>query len=38
MELNRILSGSRIAEIDKKCISDGIDSKWLMKNAGNRKN
>ncbi len=35
MGLERILKGSRIAEIDKRCISDGIDSKWLMNNAGN---
>lgn len=34
MKLKRILKGSRIAEIDKKAISDGIDSRWLMKNAG----
>jgi ADP-dependent NAD(P)H-hydrate dehydratase / NAD(P)H-hydrate epimerase len=32
--LNRILMGSRVAEIDRKAISDGIDSKKLMKNAG----
>ncbi len=35
MGLERILRGSRIAEIDRKCINGGIDSKWLMKNAGN---
>jgi NAD(P)H-hydrate epimerase len=35
MKLNRILKGSRIAEIDAKAINSGIDSKWLMKNAGN---
>ncbi len=34
MKLNRILKGSRVAEIDRKAIADGIDSKWLMKNAG----
>ncbi|GAI13388.1 unnamed protein product, partial [marine sediment metagenome] len=34
MKLKRILKGSRIAEIDNKAISGGIDSKWLMKNAG----
>lgn len=34
MKLKRILKGSRIAEIDSKAISGGIDSKLLMKNAG----
>jgi len=34
MKLNRILKGSRVAEIDRKCINNGIDSKWLMNNAG----
>ncbi|MDD5622622.1 MAG: NAD(P)H-hydrate dehydratase [Actinomycetota bacterium] len=34
MKLTRILKGSRIAEIDKKAMADGIDSKLLMKNAG----
>ena len=34
MRLTRILKGSRIAEIDTKAIAGGIDSKWLMKNAG----
>ena len=34
MKLNRILKGSRTAEIDSKAISGGIDSKSLMKNAG----
>jgi len=34
MKLNRILKGSRIAEVDARAISKGIDSKWLMKNAG----
>jgi ADP-dependent NAD(P)H-hydrate dehydratase / NAD(P)H-hydrate epimerase len=32
--LSRILMGSHVAEIDRKAISDGIDSKKLMKNAG----
>ncbi len=32
--MERILKGSRIAEIDEKCISEGIDSRMLMKNAG----
>ncbi len=32
--LTKVLKGSRIAEIDKKAIKDGIDSKLLMKNAG----
>ena len=35
MGASNILKGSRIAEIDSRCISDGVDSKWLMKNAGN---
>jgi hydroxyethylthiazole kinase-like uncharacterized protein yjeF len=34
MKLSRILKGSRIAEIDARAIGEGIDSKWLMKNAG----
>lgn len=34
MEHVRILKGSRVAEIDEKCMRDGIDSKWLMSNAG----
>ncbi|MBE3035906.1 MAG: hypothetical protein IMZ70_02320, partial [Candidatus Atribacteria bacterium] len=34
--LNRILKGSKIAEIDSRCKLSGIESKWLMKNAGNR--
>lgn len=34
MRLTRILKGSRIAEIDREAIADGIDSKLLMKNAG----
>jgi len=33
-KLNRILKGSRVAEIDSMAISDGIDSLELMKNAG----
>jgi ADP-dependent NAD(P)H-hydrate dehydratase / NAD(P)H-hydrate epimerase len=32
--LNIILNGSRVAQIDARCISDGIDSKKLMHNAG----
>ena len=35
MKLTRILKGSRIAEIDARAINSGIDSKCLMKNAGN---
>src|SRR4030065_138489 len=35
MRLTRILQGSRIAEIDARAIAEGIDSKLLMKNAGN---
>lgn len=34
IKLNRILKGSRVADIDSRAISDGIDSRWLMKNAG----
>jgi NAD(P)H-hydrate epimerase len=34
MGLNRVLRGSRIAEIDREAIDSGIDSKILMKNAG----
>jgi len=34
MEPDRILKGSRVAEVDRKCINDGIDSKHLMNNAG----
>ena len=34
MRLNRVLKGSRVAEIDREAIDDGIDSKLLMKNAG----
>jgi len=33
-KLNRILKGSRVAEIDSRAISDGIDPLELMKNAG----
>jgi len=33
--MKRVLKGSRIEEIDKSCIKSGIDSKVLMKNAGN---
>ena len=33
---NRILKGSKIAEIDLRCKLSGIESKWLMKNAGSR--
>jgi|GEM_PF-77677 len=33
-DLNRVLMGSRVAEIDKKAIESGIDSKGLMRNAG----
>lgn len=33
-KLNRILKGSRVAEIDRRAIGDGIDPLWLMKNAG----
>lgn len=29
-----VLKGSRVAQIDAKCIASGIDSKWLMQNAG----
>ncbi len=32
--MERILKGSRIAEIDRRCIDEGIDSKMLMQNAG----
>ena len=32
--LNRVLMGKRVAEIDRRAIDDGIDSKELMKNAG----
>jgi len=35
-DINKIIKGSHIAEIDKKCIEDGIDSKWLMNNAGTK--
>ncbi|MCG9478969.1 MAG: NAD(P)H-hydrate dehydratase [Actinomycetia bacterium] len=32
--MNRVLKGSRIAEIDSRCIQDGVDSRRLMQNAG----
>ncbi|MCL5070523.1 MAG: NAD(P)H-hydrate dehydratase [Actinobacteria bacterium] len=35
-DLNRILKGSKIAEIDSRCKLSGIESKRLMKNAGSR--
>lgn len=31
-----ILKGSHVSEIDRKCINSGIDSKWLMNNAGTK--
>jgi len=34
IKLIKILEGSKIAEIDAMAISDGIDPKWLMGNAG----
>ncbi len=34
MKLKRVLKGSRVAEIDREAISNGVDSKLLMKNAG----
>ena len=33
-DLNRVLMGKRVAEIDKKAALSGIDSMELMKNAG----
>ena len=33
-KLNRILKGSRVAEIDSRAISEGIDPLELMNNAG----
>lgn len=33
-QLNRILKGNRVAEIDREAIASGIDSKELMMNAG----
>jgi ADP-dependent NAD(P)H-hydrate dehydratase / NAD(P)H-hydrate epimerase len=33
-KLNRILKGSRVAEIDRRAINDGIDPLELMKSAG----
>ena len=35
-KLIKILKGSHVADIDKKCIDYGIDSKLLMKNAGTK--
>ncbi|MHB1275686.1 MAG: NAD(P)H-hydrate dehydratase [Candidatus Humimicrobiaceae bacterium] len=35
-ELVKILKGSYVADIDRKCIDSGIDSKLLMKNAGTK--
>ena len=32
--LIKILNGSDVADIDRKCIESGIDPKWLMSNAG----
>ncbi len=32
--LAKIIKGSSVAEIDAGAINEGIDSKWLMKNAG----
>ena len=36
MEASIILKGSRVEQIDAKCIADGTDSKQLMGNAGSR--
>ncbi len=36
MEASIILKGSRVEQIDAKCIADGIDPKQLMGNAGSR--
>lgn len=36
MEVSIILKGSRVEQIDAKCIADGTDSKQLMGNAGSR--
>ena len=36
MEASIILKGSRVEQLDAKCIADGIDSKQLMDNAGSR--
>jgi NAD(P)H-hydrate epimerase len=33
-KLITILKGSHVADVDRKCIESGIDSKLLMKNAG----
>lgn len=35
-KLVKILKGSHVADIDRKCIDSGIDSKLLMKNAGTK--
>jgi hydroxyethylthiazole kinase-like uncharacterized protein yjeF len=35
-KLINILKGSHIADIDRKCIDSGMDSKLLMKNAGTK--
>ena len=32
--MDRVLLGRNVAKIDANCIADGIDSKWLMGNAG----
>lgn len=34
--LTAIIKGSHVSEIDRKCLSSGIDSKWLMNNAGTK--
>jgi ADP-dependent NAD(P)H-hydrate dehydratase / NAD(P)H-hydrate epimerase len=36
MEASIILKGSRVEQIDAKCMADGIDSRQLMGNAGSR--
>ena len=36
MEASIILKGSRVEQLDAKCIADGIDSRKLMGNAGSR--
>jgi ADP-dependent NAD(P)H-hydrate dehydratase / NAD(P)H-hydrate epimerase len=36
VEASIILKGSRVEQIDAKCIADGVDSKHLMGNAGSR--
>ncbi|MHB1346994.1 MAG: NAD(P)H-hydrate dehydratase [Candidatus Humimicrobiaceae bacterium] len=35
-KLIKILKGSHVADIDRKCMDSGIDSKLLMKNAGTK--